>query len=181
MCGSHRQGPVVSRCAAFTLLLGVFVASWGRYQEYKGWQAELEELNKVDSHAMDKEEKVKHRDRMVELSRAISSTKQHYSFVPQPRVHAHATLEDNVKMHKLYVCGRDSTRVDVHLSDHLLVTCVGETGNRWEAIHKTNDKDERAKLKKELEDLRERLRFDAKHRTFDEVCTQCEECSLNLV
>ena len=75
-----------------------------RYQEYKGWQSELEQLNKVDHHAIeDPDEKVAHRDQMLALSTKISETKAHYSYVPQPRVHAHASLEENIKLHKLYV------------------------------------------------------------------------------
>eukprot|EP00750_Incisomonas_marina_P030088 INCI7265.1.p1 GENE.INCI7265.1~~INCI7265.1.p1 ORF type:complete len:467 (+),score=110.72 INCI7265.1:252-1652(+) len=105
------------------------------YQEFKAWQNELAELNKVDSHAMAKEEKIRHRDRMVELAKNIRDTKEHFSSVSQPHVHPHATLEDNIKMHKLF-----------------------------EAIHKTNDKAERAALKKELEDLRSRIREETKHR-----------------
>lgn len=72
-----------------------------RYQEFKTWQTELEELNKVDSHGMEIADKTIHRDRMVELSTLIQAAKSHFEYVPQPHVHPHATLEDNVRMHKL--------------------------------------------------------------------------------
>lgn len=95
-----------------------------RYQEFKAWQAELAELNKVDSHAMEKEEKVRHRDRMVELAKNIRDTKEHFSGVSQPHVHPHATLEDNIKMHKLYVCGSHAVNLSVCNSFHALWSVV---------------------------------------------------------
>jgi hypothetical protein len=60
--------------------------------------------------------------------------------VPQPNVHPHATLEENIQMHKL-----------------------------WEAMHKTSDKKERAKIKEEYSALRERMREEAKHRIYSDV------------
>ncbi len=60
--------------------------------------------------------------------------------VPQPNVHPHATLEENVKMHKL-----------------------------WEAMHKTSDKKERAKIKEEFHALKERMSDEAKHRVYSDV------------
>lgn len=109
------------------------------YQEFKGWQDELEELNKVDSHGLELEDKKKHRDRMLELGRNIMETKNHFEYVSQPHVHPHASLDENIKMHKLF-----------------------------EAIHKTHDKQERAALKKELADLKEELRSQDQHRIYSE-------------
>ena len=51
------------------------------YQEFKGWQLELDGLNEVDSHALEREEKVKHRDRMVELAKLIRETSEHFEMV----------------------------------------------------------------------------------------------------
>ena len=39
----------------------------------------------------------------------------------------------------------------------------------WEAMHKTSDKKERAKIKEEYSALRERMREEAKHRIYSDV------------
>lgn len=45
---------------------------------------------------------------------------------------------------------------------------------RWEKIHKTDDKKERGDLKLELKELRHKLNFDSKHRVYAEVCQWSE-------